>query len=57
LTAFPALRGGSSLFCHRLVGSHPGRFIPVTVTLVIVFLAAAFHHLTIVADGGRPAIR
>jgi hypothetical protein len=50
---------GSALVCFAVawtVGSHPGSFIPVAVGLVIVLLAAAFHHLTVVDYGDRLAI-
>jgi hypothetical protein len=51
---------GAALLCFAaawVVGSHPGSFIAVTVALVIVLIAAAFHHLTVVDDGDRLAIR
>jgi len=51
---------GSALACFALawmVGSAPGSIIAVAVGLLITLLAPAFHHLTIVDDGDRLAIR
>jgi serpin B len=51
---------GSALACCALawiIGSAPGSIIAVAVGLLIALLAPAFHHLTIVDDGDRLAIR
>jgi hypothetical protein len=51
---------GSALLCFTLawmVGSAPGGFIVAAVGLVIALLAPAFHHLTVVDQGDRLAIR
>ncbi|HJN11181.1 MAG: hypothetical protein QGH33_01175 [Pirellulaceae bacterium] len=51
---------GSALLCFVLaweVGDAPGIFIAGGVGLLIAMLAPAFHHLTVVGQGERVAIR
>lgn len=51
---------GSALLCFALawtVGSAPGSIIAAAVGLLIALLAPAFHHLTVVDQGDRLAIR
>jgi hypothetical protein len=51
---------GPALGCFALAwaaGSAPGSFIAVAVGLLIALLAPAFHHLTVVDQGDRLAIR
>ncbi len=51
---------GSALFCFGLgwmVGDTPGIYIAAAVGLVIALLAPAFHHLAVVDQGDRLAIR
>jgi hypothetical protein len=51
---------GSALLCFALawtVGSAPDRIIAAAVGLLIVLLAPAFHHLTVVDQGDRLAVR
>ena len=51
---------GSALACIAIawaVGSPPGNWIAVSAALLIVLLAPAFHHLTVVDVGERLAIR
>src|SRR5947208_3175135 len=51
---------GSALLCFALawtVGSAPGSFIAVAVGVLMALLAPAFHHLTVVDQGDRLAIR
>jgi hypothetical protein len=51
---------GSALACFAIawsVGSPPGNVIAAAVGLVIILLAPAFYHLTVVDGGDRLAIR
>jgi len=51
---------GSALVCFALgwvVGSAPGNIIAAAVGLLLALLAPAFHHLTVVDEGDRLAIR
>jgi hypothetical protein len=51
---------GSALTCFALalaVGSPPGNWTAVAVGALIILLAPAFHHLTIMDAGDRLAIR
>jgi hypothetical protein len=51
---------GSAFLCFVLaweVGDAPGIFIAAGVGLLIAMLAPAFHHLTVVDQGERVAIR
>ena len=51
---------GSALACFALagmVGSAPGNFVAVAVGILIALLGPTFHHLTVVDQGDRLAIR